>query len=544
MNSVSVISVSTNLTFEKRLELKRLGPPRPNLNIAQVQNACKSKSSYSRKFNPSLYELADWLCGCEFKNAFFCYTCLVMNVSDPAWTSVGVSDIKHLREKVKKHRSSEKHIQSAIDFEMLGKVDIRCQLDSAYRLQIKQFNEEVSKNRYILNKLIDCIKFCGKFELALRGHDEKDTSDNPGIFRGLINLMAELDCRLKEHIEKTNNRVFMGLSKTIQNELLDSIYAVCFKLIREEICRADFIAIEVDETTDCATLSQVVFVVRYELGGEILERFITFVVPSSQNAEGVTSAILNELEKLEVNKCPNKLIAQSYDGASVMSGQHTGVQARVSAVYNNAHFIHCYAHQLNLIIERCATQSKQVKIFFSNLEGFSSFFSKSTKRTAVLDNVLKKRIPKNAATRWNFKERCVNTVHMYRKEINECLEIITDDAGCDYSTCRKATGLQNFLKDNDFLFWLQFFNRVLPHSAILFNALQQREIDSVKTRKNVEDFKFAIKNIRNSLDVEHHWRVDSDVQQDPDPKRARFDLKNTVVAKELCDVILTSIEEL
>ena len=93
MNSVSVISVSTNLTFEKRLELKRLGPPRPNLNIAQVQNAFKSKSSYARKFNPSLYELVDWLCGCEFKNAFFCYNSLVMTVSDPAWTSVGVSDV-------------------------------------------------------------------------------------------------------------------------------------------------------------------------------------------------------------------------------------------------------------------------------------------------------------------------------------------------------------------------------------------------------------------------------------------------------------------
>ena len=93
MNSVSVISVNTNLTFEKRLKLKRLGPPRPNLNIAQVQNAFKSKSSYARKFSPSLYELADWLCGCEFKNAFFCYTCLVMNVSDHAGISVGVSDV-------------------------------------------------------------------------------------------------------------------------------------------------------------------------------------------------------------------------------------------------------------------------------------------------------------------------------------------------------------------------------------------------------------------------------------------------------------------
>lgn len=68
-----------------------------------------------------------------------------------------------------------------------------------------------------------------------------------------------------------------------------------------------------------------------------------------------------------------------------MSGQTSGVQTRVRAVYPNAHFVHCYAHQLNLIIERCATQNKQLKIFFSNVEAFSSFFSLSTKRTALLD---------------------------------------------------------------------------------------------------------------------------------------------------------------
>jgi hypothetical protein len=41
----------------------------------------------------------------------------------------------------------------------------------------------VKQNRYILRKLIDAIKFCGAFELALRGHDEGVESNNPGIFR-------------------------------------------------------------------------------------------------------------------------------------------------------------------------------------------------------------------------------------------------------------------------------------------------------------------------------------------------------------------------
>jgi hypothetical protein len=63
--------------------------------------------------------------------------------------------------------------------------------NSAYRKSIKDYNEQVTKNRYILNRIIECVKFCGAFELALRGHDESDLSANPGIFRGLLDLMAE-----------------------------------------------------------------------------------------------------------------------------------------------------------------------------------------------------------------------------------------------------------------------------------------------------------------------------------------------------------------
>jgi hypothetical protein len=122
---------------------------------------------------------------------------------------------------MKMHKS---HINAQLDFELLGKQDLRQQLDSACRRNIEQHNEQVRKNRYVLSQIINCIKFCGVFELALRGHDETDVSLNPGIFRGLINLTAELDAALKDHIEKAT--VFKGTSKTIQNELFTYYYII------------------------------------------------------------------------------------------------------------------------------------------------------------------------------------------------------------------------------------------------------------------------------------------------------------------------------
>lgn len=220
--------------------------------------------------------MCDWICGCADKNAFFCFPCLLVCAGadvDPnyLWTKVGVTDIKHLKEKVKKHSQSRIHMDSAMNFASLGRVDIRTQLDSAYRKSIIDFNEKVSQNRYILNKIIDCVKFCGSFELALRGHDESELSKNPGIFRGLIDFVSELDIIFKNHLDKST--VFKGVSKTIQNELLESILAVTQDQIKREVGQAEFLAIQADETTDTSNKIQMVFIIRYVLNGHVHERF-------------------------------------------------------------------------------------------------------------------------------------------------------------------------------------------------------------------------------------------------------------------------------
>jgi hypothetical protein len=109
-----------------------------------------------------------------------------------------------------------------------------------------------------------------------------------------------------------------------------------------------------------------------------------------------------------------------------MSGKLGGVQVKVRELYKHANFIHCYAHQLNLILQKAASQNKMIKIFFASLQAFSTFFSKSPKRTAVLDEVVKVRLPKSPPTRWCFNGRCVKTVYIYQSDILSCLEKIMD----------------------------------------------------------------------------------------------------------------------
>ena len=80
---------------------------------------------------------------------------------------------------------------------------------------IARHNEKVTQNKVILSKIIDCIKFCGKYELSLKGHDQSSASSNAGVFYGLLDFLNDYDPVLKNHFE--SNSVFKGISKTIQN---------------------------------------------------------------------------------------------------------------------------------------------------------------------------------------------------------------------------------------------------------------------------------------------------------------------------------------
>lgn len=60
-----------------------------------------------------------------------------------------------------------------------------------------------------------------------------------------------------------------------------------------------------DETTKCSTLSQLVFIMQYELKGTINERFI-----KDHTGEGLSDATFCELLKMKTNKTPEKHILE------------------------------------------------------------------------------------------------------------------------------------------------------------------------------------------------------------------------------------------
>eukprot|EP00795_Rhopilema_esculentum_P005495 gene5495-673_t len=534
MNTVSNIKIRpfSRLTQQEKIEIKRLGPDRPELLRSQ-------SSASSRKFSTSWYTRYEWLTGCSQTQKVYCFPCLLFGKSqrEKAWTKKGVNDWKHFSEKVKKHVMCGRHVDNCLKLAFFGRNNIAEQLSEAYRATKQRHNMEVEKNRHVLSKLIDCIKFCGAFELALRGHDETSDSDNPGVFLGLVDFAAALDSVLSKHLETAT--VFKGTSKTVQNELLDIMLNICKDVIKQEIKEADFLAVVSDDTTDVSNQSQNVVVFRYIKDKTVVERFWSFSTLPQGDANTISSRIIASLEEVLPNpEDKQKLIAQCYDGAAVMSGCNNGVQTIVKQSYANAHYVHCYAHQLNLILQQAVSQISQIRLFFANLNGFSVFFSRSPKRVEYLDKYVARRIPRSAQTRWNFQSRIIDTVYRYQNDLVECFQDIIANWNGDQHTIREASGLLHWLQDNNFLLFLEFFQRVFPHVEILFAQLQKRQIDPTFIKNCITSFVDAINKERSRI----HIIIDTVMTTSPSAKRPRVgnsSADKSCILHEVCDIIIS-----
>ncbi len=75
---------------------------------------------------------------------------------------------------------------------------------------------------------------------------------------------------------------------------------------------------------------------------------LSFIKLDRVRAVDIASAIIQTLEEFGLSL--DGLRGQGYDGASTMSGQKTGVQARIKEKQPKALYTHCAGHSFNLAI--------------------------------------------------------------------------------------------------------------------------------------------------------------------------------------------------
>lgn len=361
---------------------------------------------------------------------------------------------------------------------LFGRVRVDEAVDLARSISTKKHNEQVKKNRDILMRLIVAALYLARQEQAFRVHNEASNSSNKGNFTELVHAFAEFDSTLAEHLGSST--VSSGMSDTIQNEIIESIAQIIQDETYKDINKCPFIAVQVDDISDISNKRQFTVVVRYaNEKGSVCERFLGFFdVSSLTDAKAITSVVMGAIS----NYSPaEKLICQTFDGASCMSEQHGDVPALVKIRCPNALFIHCYAHKLNLILAQGTSNIPAAKLFFAGVDAFYSFFSRSCERSAFLCEVDQAvRGPGGSVVRWNFKNRAVQVIHEGRASLSAAFDRMMAEPGWDKDTVAQSAALKQKLEDFDFVFLLGVFQSIFGLTEPLFQVLQSETVDIKK----------------------------------------------------------------
>ena len=300
------------------------------------------------------------------------------------------------------------------------------------------------------------------------------------------------------------------LSNTTQNKnnLIQTISQLVTDDIVKAIADSAAWALIADTTSDVAHHEQISIFVRIVCTNRnISEHLLACQRAMSTTAEDLFGVIFSTLQSKNVSF--EKLIAQSYDGASNMSGCYGGLQALIKdQIDPNILYIHCYAHTLNLVLADSAAIAVEVVTLFGNLETLYVLFSRSHKVHNVFESIqLSHGLPIRSlkrlnTVRWNAREMCLRTFMDRYESILEALDIVHTDTSFDTKHRSEAAGLLISIQTKQFLATPLLFSEIFAITGPLSCYLQS--IDNYLSRAmNMIDVSIAsLEKIRNgSFDV-------------------------------------------
>lgn len=221
-------------------------------------------------------------------------------------------------------------------------------------------------------------------------------------------------------------------------------------------------------------------VVRYYYNGAIHESFLHFQSAESLDAAGLTKMIIDCLEKHGLDY-RNNLVGQGYDGASVMSGKHSGVSARIKNSARFAFYVHCNAHCLNLVLVDAVKSVPEAVNFFALLQKLYNFVSGSyvhLKWLAVQKELYPQQQPRELQrltdVRWACRYMACRNLRDRLPAVLRVLQDITLENSGDRSV--EARGLLSQI-DLHFIGLLVTFCKVLGDAKCLSDMLQSSSLD-------------------------------------------------------------------
>jgi len=221
--------------------------------------------------------------------------------------------------------------------------------------------------------------------LPFRGHDESKKSLNKGNFREFCNFVEEQNPTLRKAVDKKNSDNNLLIAPEIQNDIVHCFAKEVLHSILEEI-GDDVFCLLVDESRDVSWKEQMAVVLRYvDKCGIVKERFVGLVHVKETNSASLKSAIDALFADLKLSL--KQVRGQGYDGASNMRGEFNGLQSLIMKENSSAYYVHCFAHQLQLVLVAIARKHKGVSEFFTMISMLLNVVGGSSKRRDMIRDI-------------------------------------------------------------------------------------------------------------------------------------------------------------
>jgi hypothetical protein len=293
----------------------------------------------------------------------------------------GFNDWHHLGTRLKEHETSTEHVMN-----MATWYDLRLRLQKNQtidKVAQRELQKERDHWRKVLFRIILIVKFLAEHNLAFRGTNSRLYQDNNGNFLGLVQMLAEFDPVIQQHVQRiTNDEIHIHyLGPGIQNELINLIAAAIRSQIIGKVKEAKYFLVILGCTPDASHQEQMSLIIRYVDASSdticIEESFLCFVDVNATR-QGLFDVLQNELKNLDLDV--DNVRGQGYDNGSNMKGKHQGVQKKLLDINPRAFYSACGCHSLNLTLCDMAKSCGNAKDFFGVIQRIYTTFANSTKK--------------------------------------------------------------------------------------------------------------------------------------------------------------------
>ncbi|XP_039146798.1 zinc finger MYM-type protein 1-like [Dioscorea cayenensis subsp. rotundata] len=367
-----------------------------------------------------------------------------------------------------------------------------------------------------LTAVLDVVRILLVQGLAFRGHDESSSSKNKGNFLEILNWYAKRVEKVGSVINENapgNNQL---TSPLIQKQLVNACATETTLAIINEIGDSNFSLI-VDESRDKSIKEQMTVILRFvDKQGLGVERFLAIQHVADTSAFSL-KATLDELFARH-NLSISKLKGQGYDGASNMRGEFNGLKTLILKENPFAFYIHCFAHQLQLVIVSVAKSILVVSDFFNYTNMIVNIVGASCKRKDALLQTHHQKIverletgeiisgkgkhqetnlAKAGDTRWGSHfTTLIRLLTMWESVLEVLQNVCQDGSVADQKGL--ASSLISKMESFEFAFVLHLMMKVLGITNELSNTLQQKDQNIVNAMALIDTVKDRIQDLRDN----------------------------------------------